>query len=88
MKDLVKGGKNFFTVACSCSQGTGACVLVQVLGNRTFQSYTNGKNKMLLGVVKELGLVLWHRCLWEIRHFSMSTEENTSKIKQNLRWHE
>jgi hypothetical protein len=35
-------------VCCYGCQGTGSCVLVQVLGNRTFQSWTNGKNRTLL----------------------------------------
>jgi hypothetical protein len=64
---MVKGEGNFFTVACPLSiatdcQGTGSCVLVHMLGKRMFQSRTNGKNRTLLGVVKELGLVFWHRC--------------------------
>jgi hypothetical protein len=33
-----------------------------VLGNRTFQSWTDGKNGTLLGIIKELGLVFWHKC--------------------------
>jgi hypothetical protein len=48
------------------SQGTGSCVLVPKLGNRTFESQTDGSSRTLLGVLKELGLMFWHWC-WEIR---------------------
>jgi hypothetical protein len=46
------------------SQGTGPRVLAQALRAWTFQSGTNNKNRMVLGEVKELGLVFWHRW-WE-----------------------
>jgi hypothetical protein len=59
---------DFFIVACSLSiargsQGTESCVLEQVLGKRTFQSLTNGKNRTLLGIVKGIGLVFRLGCL-------------------------
>jgi hypothetical protein len=52
----VKDGGNFSIVTFPLpvvrgSQGIGFCILAQVLGNRTFQSWINGKNKMLLVVV-------------------------------------
>jgi hypothetical protein len=54
-----------------------------------FQSWTDGKNRMLLGVVKELGLVFWHRC-WE-KTFPLEgpslLELYNSRAKQSLRWH-
>jgi hypothetical protein len=69
-KDLVKGRGISFIAACLLSiaggsQGSRSCVLVKVMRNRTFQSQTNSKNRTLLGVIKELGLVFWHRC-WDL----------------------
>jgi hypothetical protein len=90
-----EGLGEFFIVTCPLSvargsQGTGPCVLVRVLGNRTFQSWTNVKNRMLLGAVKELGLVFWHR-YWETKCFPLERlslwEPNNSRVKQSLRWY-
>jgi hypothetical protein len=52
------------------------------------QSWTDGKNKTLLGQVKDLCLMFWHR-FWEKR-VSLGKPISTgldSKVKQSLRWH-
>jgi hypothetical protein len=65
---MIKGGGSFSTVTCPLSvagvgQGTGLCVLVQVLGTRAFHHGPMARIGAA-GGSQELRLVLWHRC-WE-----------------------